>query len=214
MLSRPIASIGRGPPLRLRVRQHARQRLARQRPPPRALRAAGSPASAPPRLGNAASSDLAEAVDRLDAHAPARRIEHPREQRPRALLHRRRRPLAERVQVLRPAPSRGIRTQAASRSLIRCAISAAPALVKVRHRIAAGSTPRSNSRNTRAASTCVLPVPADADSQTCESGSLAAACAPSSEAAASASAHGHTIRRAASAGRIRHRARIRAPAWR
>jgi len=60
----------------------------------------------------------------------------------------------------------GIRTHAASRPLIRCAISAAPALVKVRHRIAPGSTPRNSSRNTRAASTCVLPVPADADSQT------------------------------------------------
>ncbi len=69
----------------------------------------------------------------------------------------------------------GMRTQAASRWLIRPAISAAPALVKVRHRIAPGSTPCSNSRNTRAARTWVLPVPADADSQTCARGSLARA---------------------------------------
>ena len=63
---------------------------------------------------------------------------------------------------------------------MRCAISAAPALVKVSARIASGATPFSNSRNTRAASTCVLPVPADADSQTCASGELAAAWLPCS----------------------------------
>ena len=41
-------------------------------------------------------------------------------------------------------------TQCASRSCTRSAISAAPALVKVRHRIVSGFTPRSSSRSTRA----------------------------------------------------------------
>src|SRR3546814_19536651 len=63
-----------------------------------------------------------------------------------------------------------------SRSWMRCAISAAPALVKVMHRIASGDTPSSISRSTRADSTCVLPVPADAPSQTWLSGSAAAPC--------------------------------------
>jgi len=56
-------------------------------------------------------------------------------------------------------------TQAASRAWIRSAISAAPALVKVRQRIVSGRASVSNSRSTRAVRTCVLPVPADADSQ-------------------------------------------------
>ena len=68
------------------------------------------------------------------------------------------------------------RTQRASTALTRSAISAAPALVKVRHRICPGATPgRSNSRRTRADRTCVLPVPADADSQTLRSGATACA---------------------------------------
>ena len=47
---------------------------------------------------------------------------------------------------------------------MRLAISAAPALVKVRHRMCSGRTPASSRRSTRAVSTWVLPVPADADS--------------------------------------------------
>ena len=47
---------------------------------------------------------------------------------------------------------------------MRLAISAAAALVKVRHRIDSGAAPFSNRRSTRAVSTCVLPVPAEADS--------------------------------------------------
>ena len=54
---------------------------------------------------------------------------------------------------------------------MRLAISAAPALVKVRHRIADGGVPRSSSRSTRAVSTWVLPVPAEADSAAWTSGS-------------------------------------------
>ena len=67
-----------------------------------------------------------------------------------------------------------IRTQVASRALMRLAISAAPALVKVRHRICSGRTPDSSSRSTRAVSTCVLPLPADADSAAWTLGSDAA----------------------------------------
>ena len=47
---------------------------------------------------------------------------------------------------------------------MRFAISAAAALVKVRHRIDSGRAPFSSRRSTRAVSTCVLPVPAEADS--------------------------------------------------
>ena len=53
---------------------------------------------------------------------------------------------------------------------MRLAISAAPALVKVRHRIASGRTPASSRRSTRAVSTWVLPVPAEADSAACADG--------------------------------------------
>ena len=72
----------------------------------------------------------------------------------------------------------GSRTHWANRSPIRLAISDAPDLVKVRHRIAPGLTPCSNSRSTRAVSTCVLPVPADADSAACADGSAARAWSP------------------------------------
>ena len=58
---------------------------------------------------------------------------------------------------------------------MRLAISAAPALVKVRHRIAPGSTPPSSRRSTRAVSTWVLPVPAEADSAACADGVRGAA---------------------------------------
>src|SRR5688572_28956451 len=63
---------------------------------------------------------------------------------------------------------------------MRFAISAAPALVNVRHRIDEGGVPRSSSRSTRDVNTWVLPVPAEADSAAWTSGSEAAACAPSS----------------------------------
>ena len=69
------------------------------------------------------------------------------------------------------------RTQRASTALMRDAISAAPALVKVRHKICDGLTPScSSSRKTRAESTWVLPVPAEADSQTTSCGSTAGCC--------------------------------------
>jgi hypothetical protein len=45
------------------------------------------------------------------------------------------------------------------------AISAAAALVKVRHRILAGSVPSSSRLNTRSVNTLVLPVPAEAVTQ-------------------------------------------------
>ena len=69
-----------------------------------------------------------------------------------------------------------MRTQLASTSFTRVAISAAPALVKVRHRICSGRTPGvSSRRSTRAESTCVLPVPAEAESHTLSRGSTARA---------------------------------------
>ena len=71
-----------------------------------------------------------------------------------------------------------IRTQVASRALMRLAISAAPALVKVRQRMILGRTPDSSSRSTRAVSTCVLPVPAEADSAAWTLGSDARAWSP------------------------------------
>src|SRR3954469_12909006 len=46
---------------------------------------------------------------------------------------------------------------------MRSAISAAPALVKVRQRMFDASTPARSRRSTRAVRTCVLPVPAEAD---------------------------------------------------
>ena len=63
---------------------------------------------------------------------------------------------------------------------MRCAISAAPALVKVRQRIEAGSTPDSRRRRTRAVSTCVFPVPAEAERAAWLRGSDALLCSPSS----------------------------------
>ena len=68
------------------------------------------------------------------------------------------------------------RAQCASRPNTRVCISAAASLVKVRHKIACGGVPCSNSRNTRADSTWVLPVPADAVTQACACGSAALAC--------------------------------------
>src|SRR5687768_5681431 len=62
---------------------------------------------------------------------------------------------------------------------MRLAISAAAALVKVRHRIDEGGVPRRSSRNTREVRTCVLPVPAEADSAAWTSGSDAEAWEPS-----------------------------------
>jgi hypothetical protein len=56
---------------------------------------------------------------------------------------------------------------------MRFAISAAAALVKVRHRIDSGLAPVSNSRSTRAVKTCVLPVPAEAERAACARGSAA-----------------------------------------
>ena len=80
-----------------------------------------------------------------------------------------------------PSSPASSRTQRASTALIRLAISAAPDLVNVRHRICDGSTPGvSSSRRTRADRTCVLPVPADADSQTLSAGSAAPSWFPAS----------------------------------
>ena len=63
---------------------------------------------------------------------------------------------------------------------MRFAISAAAALVKVRHRIDSGRAPLSSNRSTRAVSTCVLPVPAEADNAAWTAGSEASDCSPSS----------------------------------
>src|SRR3954468_9257886 len=63
---------------------------------------------------------------------------------------------------------------------MRPAISAAPALVKVRQRMAEGSTPDSSSRSTRAVSTWVLPVPAEADRAAWAAGEEARSCSASS----------------------------------
>ena len=101
------------------------------------------PGVSPASLGKAAEQGLAEAVDRLDAQAAARRIEHAREQRARAARPpssscgspSANRSLRERLR-LQPHPH-----APAARGCAR-AISAAPALVKVRHRIASGAVPR------------------------------------------------------------------------
>ena len=74
----------------------------------------------------------------------------------------------------RPASSH--RTHRVSRSKIRPCISAAAALVKVRHSNRSGAAPVSSRRRTRAVSTCVLPVPADADTQALSQGLAAIAC--------------------------------------
>ncbi len=131
-----------------------------------------------PRLGRKRREQrLGEAVDGLDAQA-AGRVEHLGEQPARALHGRRVVGLAE-IDTGRCARSWSrIRTQLASRVLMRLAISAAPALVKVRHSRCSGRTPASSRRSTRAVSTCVLPVPADADSAAWTSGSDASAWSP------------------------------------
>ena len=98
------------------------------------------------------------------------------------------------------------RTQRASTSLMRAAISVAPALVKVRHRIWSGRTPSSSSsRSTRAESTWVLPVPAEAESQTTSDGSTAGrcSCVRGNTRLMPPAPHAPAIRPAASAGRNR-----------
>ena len=76
----------------------------------------------------------------------------------------------------RPSPVGSIRTQRARICPIRVTISAAPALVNVRHKTLSGRAPGSSSkRNTREVSTWVLPVPAEADSQTLSAGATASA---------------------------------------
>jgi hypothetical protein len=120
-------------------------------------------------------------------------------------------PSARRSSLRSPS---SIRTHAASRSWMRCAISAAPALVKVMQRIASGETPSSISRSTRADSTCVFPVPAEAPSHTWLSGSAAAPCRASSSARPEGLVmrpprRARTIRHGASAGRNRHSPRPR-----
>ena len=106
---------------------------------------------------------LGEAVDGLDLQA-AGAVEHFGEQLPRALAAFAGR-CARRGERGRFRSSLSLsRTQAASRAPMRFAISAAPALVKVRQRIDSGRAPCSSSRSTRAVRTCVLPVPAEADS--------------------------------------------------
>ena len=59
---------------------------------------------------------------------------------------------------------------------MRAAISAAPVLVKVRHKIFSGRAPSNNSLAMRSTSTRVLPVPALADTQTLRPGSAARLC--------------------------------------
>ena len=68
-------------------------------------------------------------------------------------------------------------TQPLRRCSMRSTISAAAALVNVRHRMPSGSAPESSSRSTRSVSTRVLPVPALAVTHTERPGSAAAFCA-------------------------------------
>ena len=121
--------------------------------------------------GEAGEQGLGEAVDRLDAQPPGVSSTRANKRRARCSAGGSfASPSANRS--WRSATS-GIRTQAASRAAMRLAISAAPALVKVRHRIAPGSTCPSSRRSTRAVSTWVLPVPAEADKAACATGSEA-----------------------------------------
>ena len=66
-----------------------------------------------------------------------------------------------------------ITAQRDSRPAIRVAISAAAALVKVRHRIRSARAPDNNSRSTRSVNTLVLPDPAEAATHTDCSGAEA-----------------------------------------
>ena len=119
-----------------------------------------------PRLGRESGEQaLREGVDGLDAKAAAGGVEHLGEQgAARSAQASGPMVLAERHQLLRQARRPSAAPSARAARWIRPAISAAPALVKVRQRIEAGSTPASSSRSTRAVSTWVLPVPAEADS--------------------------------------------------
>ena len=114
--------------------------------------------------GKRGEQGLRKAVDGLDAQAAAGRIEHLGEQAAGALARRRAHcPRPARTSSWREPHRRQphpVRQPLADR----LAISAAPALVKVRHRIDEGGVPRSSRRSTREVSTWVLPVPAEADS--------------------------------------------------
>jgi hypothetical protein len=158
------------PNLALGIDQHLGQRLARQHYSSRAIER--PEARDQPRLDRERPrAALAEAVDRLDAQCRRRA---------------RRAPWRTGSAPFRSAPAVPVRPahpdrrtdRSSARTQRRAAgdapdISAAPALVKVRHRIAPGSTPAQQQPEHARASTCVLPVPAEADSQTCASGSLA-----------------------------------------
>ena len=225
--------------LRPALAQPQRQARRSRRSAPRAPRASASasmPASAsraspassrassgrkpgvsPASTGKAASSALAEAVDGLDAHAPAGRVEHRANSVRARVLHRRRR--AARRAPAGPAPARSAASAPRRRAaaLIRCAISAAPALVKVRHRIAAGSTPAQQQPEHARREHLRLARPRRGGQPDVRArvarGALCALRAGERQAHPSRGP-GHTIRRAASTGRTRHKARIRAPAWR
>ena len=105
---------------------------------------------------------LREGVDSLDLEA-ARAVQHASEQLPRALPQLGSVGLAKVDQVL---PELGILQSHPGRQPrpMRLAISAAAALVKVRHGSILAAPPCSSRRNTRAVSTCVFPVPAEAES--------------------------------------------------
>ena len=116
--------------------------------------------------GKLVQQALAEGVDRLDLQ-PARRLQRPGEEPPRARASRRRvgaRPCSSSI-VARRARRPASIVHSPSVSKTRRAISAAAILVKVRQRIAAGSAPASSRRMTRCVSTCVLPEPALAMTQ-------------------------------------------------
>ena len=136
------------------------------------------PGTSPASAGKAGEQALREGVDGLDAQAAAgrRRARGRRGCAPCRRLSGRNPRRAPSVR--RRASLCFSRTQRASRAWMRSAISAAPALVKVRQRIEAGSTPESSSRSTRAVSTWVLPVPAEAESAAWPPGREASSCAP------------------------------------
>ena len=104
-------------------------------------------------IGEGAEQPLRKGVDGIDAQPAAGAIEHAGKQGARALLRIRAKsaPIAFSSSASAVGSSR---TQPASLSLIRAAISVAPALVNVRQRICEGSTSgRSSNRNTREDST-------------------------------------------------------------
>ena len=169
-----LASVARGAPAACgpaSMSSRAPRSAAWRRCPP----AAGNAATA--RLQReAAQQRLAEGVDRADPHA-AGQVEHAGEQTRAPAPARWRTARARRPRSSASRAASSAVTQAPSRRCSRIAISAAAALVKVRHWMRAGSAPASISRSSRSVSSLVLPDPAEAPTKAETAGSDATRCA-------------------------------------